>query len=103
MTSVDGQGLLRGVFWARLGVAALLLPLGTLLPDDMMPGINHGVLALSLLTVVASSGGLLLGPPLARPRRIAWLVALLDVALVTAAGGAPPGARPVSPFSLRLP
>src|SRR5256712_66850 len=98
MTSVDGQGLLRGVFWARLGVAALLLPLGTLLPDDMMPGINHGVLALSLLTVVASSGGLLLGPPLARPRRIAWLVALLDVALVTAVVAATGGARSIFTF-----
>src|SRR5437763_3770402 len=94
MTSVDGHRLLRGVFWARLGVAALLLPLGILLPDGMTPGINHGVLALALLTVAASSGGLLFGPPLAHPRRIAWLIALLDVALVTgvvaATGGAPP-------------
>ncbi len=98
MTSVDGHGLLRGVFWARLGVAALLLPLGTLLPAEMMPGINHGVLALSLLTVAASSGGLLLGPPLARPRRIAWLVALLDVALVTAVVAATGGARSIFTF-----
>src|SRR2546426_11851839 len=86
MTFVDGRRLLRGVFWARLAVAALLLPLGSVLPDGMMPDINHGVLLLSLLTVVTSSGGLLLGPPLAHPRRIAWLIALLDVALVTAAG-----------------
>jgi two-component system sensor histidine kinase PilS (NtrC family) len=98
MTFVDGQKLLRGVFWARLGVAALLLPLGTLLPDEMTPGINHGVLALALLTVVASSGGLLLGPPLERPRRIAWLVALLDVALVTAVVAATGGARSIFTF-----
>ena len=98
MKPIDGQRLLRGVFWARLGVAALLLPLGTVLPDGMMPGINHGVLVLSLLTVVTSSGGLLLGPPLAHPRRIAWLIALLDVALVTAVVAATGGARSIFTF-----
>jgi len=98
MTFVDGERLLRGVFWARLGVAALLLPLGTALPDAMMPGINHGVLVMSLLTVVISSGGLLLGFPLTHPRRIAWLVALLDVALVTAVVAATGGARSIFTF-----
>ena len=98
MTSVDGHRLLRGVFWARLGVAALLLPLGILLPDGMTPGINHGVLALALLTVAASSGGLLFGPPLAHPRRIAWLIALLDVALVTGVVAATGGARSIFTF-----
>jgi two-component system, NtrC family, sensor histidine kinase PilS len=98
MTFVDGERLLRGVFWARLGVAALLLPLGTALPDAMMPGINHGVLMMSLLTVVISSGGLLLGSPLAHPRRIAWLVALLDVVLVTAVVAATGGARSIFTF-----
>src|SRR5215468_7791484 len=98
MTFVDGDRLLRGVFWARLGVAALLLPLGTVLPDAMMPGINHGVLVMSLLTAVISSGALLLGSPLAHPRRIAWLVALLDVALVTAVVAATGGARSIFTF-----
>src|SRR5919197_4866736 len=98
MTFVDGERLLRGVFWARLGVAALLLPLGTVLPDAMMPGINHGVLVLSLLTAVISSGGLLLGPPLTHPRRIAWLVALLDVALITAVVPATGGPRSIFTF-----
>jgi two-component system, NtrC family, sensor histidine kinase PilS len=98
MTFVDGERLLRGVFWARLGVAALLLPLATALPDAMMPGINHGVLMMSLLTVVISSGGLLLGSPLAHPRRIAWLVALLDVVLVTAVVAATGGARSIFTF-----
>src|SRR5947207_5236458 len=95
---VGAQRLLRGVFWARLGAAALLLPLGSLLPDGMMPGVNHGVLLLSLLTVVASSGGFLLAPPLARPRRIAWLIALLDVALITAVVAATGGARSIFTF-----
>jgi two-component system sensor histidine kinase PilS (NtrC family) len=98
MTLVDGERLLRGVFWARLGVAALLLPLGTALPDAMMPGINHGVLVMSLLTVVISSGGLLLGSPLTDPRRTAWLVALLDVVLVTAVVAATGGARSIFTF-----
>jgi len=98
MTFVDGDRLLRGVFWARLGVAALLLPLGTVLPDAMMPGINHGVLVMSLLTVVISSGGLLLGSPLAHARRIAWLMALLDAALVTAVVAATGGARSIFTF-----
>lgn len=98
MTSVDGRRLLRGLFWARLGVAALLLPLATVLPDAMMPGINHGVLVLSLLTAVISSGGLLLGPPLAHPRRIAWLVALLDVVLITAVVAATGGPRSIFTF-----
>jgi two-component system sensor histidine kinase PilS (NtrC family) len=98
MTSVDGHRLLRGVFWARLAVAALLLPLGILLPEGMTPGINHSVLALALLTVAASSGALLFGPPPARPRRIAWLIALLDVALVTGVVAATGGARSIFTF-----
>jgi two-component system sensor histidine kinase PilS (NtrC family) len=98
MTSVDGHRLLRGVFWARLAVAALLLPLGILLPEGMTPGMNHSVLALALLTVAASSGALLFGPPLARPRRIAWLIALLDVALVTGVVAATGGARSIFTF-----
>jgi two-component system sensor histidine kinase PilS (NtrC family) len=98
MTSVDGHQLLRGVFWARLAVAALLLPLGILLPEGMTPGINHSVLALALLTVAASSGALLFGPPPARPRRIAWLIALLDVALVTGVVAATGGARSIFTF-----
>src|SRR5260370_8657842 len=98
MTSVDGHRLLRGVFWARLAVAALLLPLGILLPEGMTPGMNHSVLALALLTVAASSGALLFGPPLAPPRRIAWLIPLLDVALVTGVVAATGGARATFTF-----
>jgi two-component system, NtrC family, sensor histidine kinase PilS len=98
MTFVDSQGLLRGVFWARLGVAGLLLALGSLLPDEMMPGTNPGIIALSLLTVAITSGGLLLGQPLLHPRRIAWLVALLDAVLVTAVVAATGGARSIFAF-----
>ena len=98
MMFVDGQRLLRGVFWARLALAGLLLPIGALLPEEMVPGINHGVLLLSLVMIVASSGGFLLGPPPARPRRIAWLIALLDVAIITAVVAATGGARSMFTF-----
>ena len=98
MIFIDGQRLLRGVLWARLGVAALLLPLGRLLPDGMVPGINHGIILMSLLIVVGSSGGLLVASAPARPRRIAWLIALLDVALITAVVAATGGARSIFTF-----
>ena len=93
MKEFDANPLLRGVFWARLGIAGLLLPLGALLPDAMIPGRNHAVLAVSLATVVLSSVVLLLSRPSTQPRQMAWLVALLDVAIVTAVVASTGGAR----------
>ena len=98
MKEIDANQLLRGVFWARLGVAGLLLPLGSLLPAEMMPGINHAFLALSLSAVVISSVTLLLSPPTTRPWHLAWLIALLDVAIVTAVVAATGGARSMFTF-----
>ena len=98
MTEFDANPLLRGVFWARLGVAGLLLPLGSLLPDEMMPGRNHATLALSLAIVVLSSVVLLLSGPPAKPRQMAWLISLLDVAIVTAVVAATGGARSIFTF-----
>jgi two-component system sensor histidine kinase PilS (NtrC family) len=98
MTEFDANPLLRGVFWARLGVAGLLLPLGSLLPDEMMPGRNHAALALSLAIVVLSSVVLLLSRPPAKPRQMAWLISLLDVAIVTAVVAATGGARSMFTF-----
>ena len=63
MKPIDANRLLRAVFWARLSVAGVLLPLGSLLPDEMMPGTNHAVLAVSLATVALSSVALLLSLP----------------------------------------
>ena len=98
MTASDATPLLRGVFWARLGVAGLLLPLGSLLPDEMIPGRNHAALAISLAIVVLSSVALLLSPPTIRPRHMAWLIALLDVAIVTAVVASTGGARSMFTF-----
>jgi two-component system sensor histidine kinase PilS (NtrC family) len=98
MKEIDGNRLLRGVFWARLTVAGLLLPLGSLLPDEMMPSTNHAILAVSLATVVLSSVALLLSLPTARPRHMAWLISLLDVAIVTAVVASTGGARSMFTF-----
>jgi len=92
------DGLLRGFFWARLGLAALLLALGPLLPSDLIPGEQPVVLALSLLVAVASSAALLLFGTLREPRHIAWLFCLLDVVLVTAVVAATGGGRSIFTF-----
>ena len=98
MKLADSNSLLRGFGLARLGVAALLLAVGPALPDDMSPGTNRGILALSLLVVVGSSGALVAFAPMARPHRVAWLVCLLDTALVTAVVAATGGARSIFAF-----
>jgi two-component system, NtrC family, sensor histidine kinase PilS len=98
MKLVDSNRLLRGFGLARLGVAALLLALGPLLPEDMMPGANRGILALTLLTVFVTSGALVAFTPIARPLRIAWLICLLDSALVTAVVAATGGPRSIFAF-----
>src|SRR5256885_11323379 len=66
-----------------------------LLPSDLVPGTSIGILALPLFVVVVTSGGLLLLPPLTQPRRVAWLLCLLDVVLVTAVVAATGGPRAV--------
>ena len=93
----DSNRLLRGFGLARLGVAALLLALGPMLPGELMPGANRSILAASLLTVVVTSGALALFTP-ARPLRIAWLICLFDTALVTAVVAATGGARSIFAF-----
>jgi len=98
MKLADSNSLLRGFGLARLGIAALLLAVGPALPDDLIPGTNRGILALSLLVVVGSSGALIAFAPMARPHRVAWLVCLLDTALVTAVVAATGGARSIFAF-----
>jgi two-component system, NtrC family, sensor histidine kinase PilS len=98
MKVVDSNRLLRGFSWARLGVAALLLMLGQVLPGDLLPGTNRAVLALVLLTVVVTSSALVLLDPLARPRRISWLICVLDTVLVTALVASTGGPRSIFTF-----
>ena len=92
------DGLLRGFAWARLGLAALLLGLGPLLPGDLIPGEQPAVLALALLVAVASSAVLLLFGGVADPRHIAWLFCLLDVVLITAVVASTGGGRSIFAF-----
>jgi len=98
MKEFDATPLLRVVFWGRLGVAGLLLPLGSLLPDELIPGRNQAVLAVALAIVVLSSVVLLLSRPSARPRQLAWLISLLDLAIVTAVVASTGGARSMFAF-----
>ena len=94
----DSNRLLRGFGLARLGVAALLLALGPMLPEELMPGANRSILALSLLAVVVTSGALTAFTPVVRPLRLAWLICLLDTTLVTAVVAATGGPRSIFAF-----
>jgi len=94
----DSNRLLRGFGLARLGVAGLLLVLGPMLPDELMPGANRNILALALLTVVITSGVLIAFTPFAKPLRMAWLISMLDSALVTAVVAATGGPRSIFAF-----
>jgi two-component system sensor histidine kinase PilS (NtrC family) len=95
---VDPDRLLRGFFWARLGIALLLLAVAPIIPEELKPGSQVSVVAVCLLVVVASSGLLLFLAPLAKPDRIAWLVGVLDAALITAIVAATGGARSIFAF-----
>jgi len=98
MKLADSNDLLRGFGLARLGIAALLLAVGPILPEELIPGTNRGILALALLVVVGSSGALATFTPFAQPHRVAWLVCVLDTALVTAVVAATGGARSIFAF-----
>jgi hypothetical protein len=98
MTLSDPNRRLRAFGLARLAVAALLLALGPLLPEDLMPDANRPVLALTLLAVVLTSGALSAFSPVTKPTRIAWLVCLLDTALITAVVAATGGPRSIFAF-----
>lgn len=90
--------MLRAYAWGRLGLAALLMLIGQIIPPELIPGTQRGILALVVLVVVGSAGGLLLLPPAAKPRRMAWLTCFLDVVLVTAVVTATGGPRSIFTF-----
>jgi two-component system sensor histidine kinase PilS (NtrC family) len=98
MKLTNPNDLLRGFALARLAVAALLLAVGPLLPEELVPGTNRGILALAILVVVGSSSGLVAFSPVVRPHRIAWLMCLLDTVLVTAVVAATGGGRSIFAF-----
>jgi two-component system, NtrC family, sensor histidine kinase PilS len=94
----DANRLLRVFSGARLGLAGLLLTLGPFLPPDLVPGTHAGMLALALLAAVVSAAAVLTAGSLAEPKRMAWLISVLDVALITAVVAATGGARSIFAF-----
>ena len=98
MKLADSNSLLRGFGLARLAISALLLAIGPGLPEELIPEANRGVLALTLLVVAGSSGILMAFAPVIKPQRVAWLICLLDTALVTAVVAATGGARSIFAF-----
>jgi two-component system sensor histidine kinase PilS (NtrC family) len=91
------SGPLRAFSWARLGAALVLLAFGPFASPGLMPGESE-ILVLALIVAIASSGALLLFGPPAQPRRLAWLICLLDTALITAVVAATGGARSIFAF-----
>jgi two-component system sensor histidine kinase PilS (NtrC family) len=90
---LDPNVLLRACCWSRLAVAALLVGVGPWMPAVFVPTAS-GTLLLAVVTLVVVSSGVLLAlgaPP--RPRIVAWLLCVLDAALVTAAVAATGSAR----------
>ncbi len=98
MKVVDPNRLLRGFCWARLGLAAVLLALAPAVTGDPQSETNPNILSVALLAAVLSSGAVLLLPPLSKPRRMAWLLCVLDAALITAVVAATGGARSLFTF-----
>ncbi len=91
------EALLRGFAWTRLGAAGLLAIIVPHIPPDLMPRTNAGILLFVLPVVVASSAALLFRPS-DHPRRMAWYLCLLDVALITGVVAGTGSARSILGF-----
>jgi two-component system sensor histidine kinase PilS (NtrC family) len=85
--------LLHAFCWGRLAVAAFLVAAGPWAPAVFVPTVSPTLLLAVVTLVVASSGALLVPGRPPRPRVVAWLLCLLDAALVTAVVAATGGAR----------
>ena len=97
MKALTVGGPLQGFAWARLGVSLVLLALAPFVPPGLMPGESQ-ILAVALIIALTSSSAMLLFGPPAQPRRLAWLICLLDSALITAVVAATGGARSIFAF-----
>ncbi|HYE93471.1 MAG TPA: histidine kinase dimerization/phospho-acceptor domain-containing protein, partial [Terriglobales bacterium] len=98
MTLVESAGLLRAFAWARLGLAGVLLVTVPLAAPDVASMASASVLPVALLVTGASSAAILVRRAMPHPRRIAALVTMLDVVLVTALVAATGGPRSIYPF-----
>ena len=90
--------LLRAFAWARLALAGVLLVGVPLTASDFAPIGNAPILAVALLVTTGSSGAVLLRRALPHPRRVAALLCILDVVLVTAVVASTGGPRSIYPF-----
>jgi two-component system sensor histidine kinase PilS (NtrC family) len=96
--ALDLDALLRAFCWGRLAVAGILVGLGPWAPAVFVPTASTGLLLAALTVVLGSSGVLLVLGRSSRPSVVAWLLCLLDAALVTAAVAATGGARSILVF-----
>jgi two-component system, NtrC family, sensor histidine kinase PilS len=98
MKVVDSNRLLRGLCWARLALAAVLLAMAPALTRDVGGEMNPSVLRMALLTAILSAGVVLVITPLSQPRRMAWLMSVLDTVLITAIVAGTGGPRSLFTF-----
>ena len=96
--SLDQNRLLGTLAWGRLAAGALVLVVAPLLPDPVMPDRNAPLLALALMVAGLSSAAVLSLRPFTRPGRVAWLVSVLDIVLVTSVVAATGGPRSIYVF-----
>jgi two-component system sensor histidine kinase PilS (NtrC family) len=96
--SLDQNRLLGTLAWGRLAAGALVLVVAPLLPDPVMPGRNTPLLVLALVVAALSSAAVLILRPFGHPSRVAWLVSLLDIVLVTSVVAATGGPRSIFVF-----
>jgi two-component system sensor histidine kinase PilS (NtrC family) len=94
---LESTWLLRAFAWTRLGVTGLLVVSIPLTASEATK--THGaLLGVVLLVAIGSSLAVLARRVSPRPRRVAALLSVLDIALVTAVVAATGGARSIFPF-----
>ncbi len=98
MNILDTTRLLRAYCWARLIVAALLAGVGPLLPTGLRPRGSVETFALALMVTALSSVVTLGLGRTSESGRLARLLCVLDVVLVTAFVAATGGARSLFSF-----
>jgi two-component system sensor histidine kinase PilS (NtrC family) len=98
MNILDTVRLLRAYCWARLAVAAMLASVTPLLPSGLRPRGSVETFALALAVTALSSVVTLTLGRASESGRLAWLLSVLDVVLVTAFVAATGGARSLFSF-----
>ena len=95
---LDPEARLHAYCWGRLAVATFLAGVGPLATAVLVPVASTPLLLIVVTLVAMSSGSLLLLSRVPRPRVVAWLLCVLDAALVTAVIAATGGGRSILVF-----